>query len=279
MESIPLPNPKAMYSTALESEVPARNGALSNSMWVKRARHYIARMWRSLLMFYTCLYLTVPDDRLAALGGVARKFAEKRKSPYLSGLFKDSLLHDLLCIETHINYEDGLIYYDDEIYRDKPDERIQFASVEHCTCTPAGVDDFARVKSASLRITSQILPVALLLRPDLDRHQRPNYCVFFYDSDVTPRIWPDYDLSQDDPFQVLPGAAVYSLRILQHIKDKVDKSLISRALDTETGNLFERIGVLYLDPRTPQIDCLEPDARDAFGMVLENAVIRTVDLV
>lgn len=300
-DNIPLPNPKTMYSSALESYSLTSNGVRSNRAWVESARYYIARVWRSLIMFYTGLHLTVADDRLAALGGVARKFAEKRESPYLAGLFKDSLLDDLLwisfnckqprlpqwrapswswaSIETHINYEDGLVYYDDDTYTETRDERVEFASVEHCTCTPASVDDFGRVKSASLRITSQILPVILLLRPDLDRQQRPNYCVFINDSDVAPRIWPDYDLSQDGPYQVLPGATVYCLRMIRHVEDKVDKSLVLRALESETGKLFERIGVLHLDPRTTQIDGLEPDARDKFGMALDNAKVETVDMI
>lgn len=95
-------------------------------------------------MMYTELNLTIPSDRFPALRGVARAFAEKMSTPYLAGLFRDSLFDDLLwttfrsqkprlpkwrapswpwvSIETHIGYEDGLVYYDDEVYAEQPNK-------------------------------------------------------------------------------------------------------------------------------------------------------------
>ncbi|KAI1074736.1 HET-domain-containing protein [Whalleya microplaca] len=287
-DSIPLPNPRKMYSSALESVTLTRDGNWSNSAWVKRARYFIARMWRSLVMIYTGLRLTIASD-------------QKRKSSYLAGLFEDSLIDDLLwitfsckrprlpewrapswswaSIETHINYRDGLVYYDDEVFRETPDERIEFASIEHCGCTPAGLDNFGQVKSASLRVTSQILPVTLLHKPGLDNHQRPKYFVRIGDRHVTPRIWPDYDLSQAGPYQVLSGTEVYCLRMIRQVEDETDMSLILRLVPTESVRMFERIGILQLDPRTAQIDCLQSETRRLVISALDEADVGTVDIM
>ncbi|KAI0011591.1 HET-domain-containing protein [Xylariaceae sp. FL0662B] len=300
-DNIPLPNPRKMYSSALDSVTMTRNGNLSNSEWVKQASYFIARMWRSLVMIYTGLRLTIASDRLPALSGVAKSFGEKRKSLYLAGLFEDSLLDDLLwvnfsgkkprlsewrapswswaSIETHINYRDGLVYYDDEVFKEKPYERIEFASIEHCACTPAGLDDFGQVRSASLRVTSQVLPVVLLLEPGLDNHHRLKYVVCIGNRPVTPRIWPDYDLSQAGPYQVLSGTEVYCLRMIRQVEDKTDISLVLRAVPTKSGTTFERIGILQLDPHSAHIDGLEPETRDLVVAALDEADIRTVNIM
>lgn len=101
-DDVPLPNPRQIYSSALESIAKATTtkggggGEWSNEQWLERHHYYIGRIWRSMVMLYTGLHLTVPGDRLPATGGVARTFAEKRKSPYLAGLFEDATLEDLL---------------------------------------------------------------------------------------------------------------------------------------------------------------------------------------
>ncbi|KAI0880482.1 HET-domain-containing protein [Annulohypoxylon maeteangense] len=298
---IPIPNLKKMYSTALNSMVRTRSGKWTNKMWVKKAGYFIARTWRSLVMDYTSLHLTIPSDRLPALGGVAKTFAAKRGSPYLAGLFGDSLLDDLLwktynckkhrlpewrapswswaSIDTHVNYQDGIVYYDEEMFLDEPDERIEFASIDGFRCEPAGLDKFGRVKSASLRVTSQVLPVTLLLKPGLDHQGRQNYCVYAENKEVTPRIWPDYDLSQAGLYNVLPGTEVYCLRMIRLVEENIDMSLILRVVPTQVGRIFERIGFLQLEPRTPQIDCLEPEMRDIFAAALEKAEVKTVDII
>ncbi|OTA77138.1 hypothetical protein M434DRAFT_255034 [Hypoxylon sp. CO27-5] len=300
METIPLPNPRKMISSALGSLERTPSGEWSNKAWVQNMSYYIARVWRSLVMMYTGLSLTVASDYLPALGGVARTFGEKRKSPYLAGLFKDSLIDDLLwttfsskksrlsrwraptwswaSVGTHVNYEDGLVYYDDEVYAEEQVERIEFASIDHCECAPAGLDDFGQVKSGFLRVTSQLLPTTLLLETDLDDEQLPKYrlCI---DKAATPRMWLDYDLSQAGPYQVLPGTEVYCLRMIQQVKHKVDVSLILRACPTDGGKVFERIGMLQLDPRNPQLDAIEPEASDLAVAALDKAEVRTIDII
>ncbi|KAI1207837.1 HET-domain-containing protein [Annulohypoxylon truncatum] len=286
---IPMPNLKKMYSAALNSIAQTPSGKWSNKMWVKSAGYFIARMWRSLIMDYTALSLTIPSDSLPALSGVAKTFAKKRASPYLAGLFGDSLIDDLLwntfscrkhrlrewrapswswaSIETHANYQDGIVYYDNEMSLDKPDDRIEFVSIDDFSCESVGLDKFG-----------QLLPATLLLKADLDRNGRPNYCVCAENEAVTPRIWPDYDLSQSGPYNVLPGTEVYCLRMIQLVKDNVDMSLVLRVVQSQVSRSFERIGFLQLDPHT-QIDCLDPEMRDNFVAALNKAAVETVDII
>ncbi|KAI1417299.1 heterokaryon incompatibility protein-domain-containing protein [Hypoxylon sp. FL1857] len=108
MGTIPIPIPRKMMASALESLGRTLSGNWTNREWVESARYFIARMWRSMVTIYTALNLTIASDCLPALGGVARTFAEKRKSPYLAGLFEDSLLDDLLwitfsCMKTRLS--------------------------------------------------------------------------------------------------------------------------------------------------------------------------------
>ncbi|KAI0848409.1 hypothetical protein F5Y00DRAFT_270146 [Daldinia vernicosa] len=254
-----------------------------NKKRVKKATFFIARMWRSLVTGYSALHLAKPNDCFPALSGVARTFAEKRKSEYLADLFKDSLIDDLLwtavtwkkprlsewrapswswaSTKSSITYRDELI-----------------ASIEHCTCTLDGLDTFGKIKSAPLRITSQILPARLIREADPDTYQRPTYRVHIHDGAVGPRIWPDYDLSQAGPYQVLSGTEVHCLRMIRHIEDNLDVSLVIRAVRTGPGAVFERIGILELDSHTPQIDLLQSEIRDRFLTTLNQAQVRTVDI-
>lgn len=52
--------------------------------------------WRTNVVNYTCRDMTFDTDRLVALSGVAQVMAEKRKDQSLAGLWKSSLVRDLL---------------------------------------------------------------------------------------------------------------------------------------------------------------------------------------
>ncbi|KAI1115589.1 heterokaryon incompatibility protein-domain-containing protein [Nemania sp. NC0429] len=301
-DDIPLPNPKLMYSSALESTIKLRTGKLSNKLWVKKNSYYIGRVWRSLAMFYSGLALTIASDRLPAISGVARTFSEKTKSPYLAGLFKHMLLDDLLwatfdnrkprplewrapswswaSIDTHISYNDGLVIDHVDYELEKQAERIEFATVDHSECVPAGLDPFGRVKSASLRLTSQLLPGNLLLAADLGTFQRSVYSVEIGGRNVAPRIWPDYNLSCAGPYQVLAGTKVFCLRMIEEVDSKVAISLVLRRVPNETSRLFERIGFLEIDPiPTHEVDGLRPEDRDLVSEAFDNALIETVEVI
>ncbi|KAI3325777.1 HET-domain-containing protein [Xylariaceae sp. AK1471] len=300
-EEIPLPNLRKMYSSALESAAETRGGKWSNKKWVKRAKFYIARIWRSLVTFYTSLRLTFASDRLPALRGLASRFAEKRETRYLVGLFEESLLDDLMwntyarekprplvwrapswlwaSTDAYIYYRDGLCYYDDDLYLEKPDDRTEFTVIEECHCRSAGLDDYGQVKSGFLRLTGPLLSVILLPAQGFDDNHRRKYLIHLPNIDATPRIWPDYDLDQAGPYQILPKAEVYCLRLVRNAEDKVDISPLLRALPGQGEKVFERIGMLGIMPHLRQSDCLDPETRKLVIEALDKAEIQTVVIV
>ncbi|KAI1733598.1 heterokaryon incompatibility protein-domain-containing protein [Xylaria scruposa] len=297
-DDIPLPTLRDMYSFALESTLRLRSGEQSNKKWIRRMTYFIGPVWRSLVMLYSALDLTVVSDRLPAISGVAKTFAEKTESPYLAGLFKDTLIDDLLwmtsnyekprlvewrapswswaSIGTPVDYEDCLIYYHEDIHRDEPNTRIEFVTINDSEITPAGLDDFGRVKHGSLTLTSQLLPVTLVLSPNLDRLRRPIYSIRIGNGDLAPRIWPDYNLSHDGPYQVLPGTKVFCLRMIEETESKVAISLVLRAAPDDTGNQFERIGCLRIDP-LGRVEHLKN--RDLIIEALNEAEVKTIKVI
>jgi hypothetical protein len=52
--------------------------------------------WRSIITAYSRTNLTVPDDRLIALSGVAKKFASLKGDKYVAGLWRRNLERELL---------------------------------------------------------------------------------------------------------------------------------------------------------------------------------------
>jgi len=62
-------------------------------------RELLSHKWRKIVEFYSSLSLTVPQDKLPALSGLAKQMTERRPgATYLAGLWDDSLDLDLLWI-------------------------------------------------------------------------------------------------------------------------------------------------------------------------------------
>ncbi|KAK7973222.1 hypothetical protein PG988_007356 [Apiospora saccharicola] len=306
-DDVPLPNPRHMYSSALESiaKTPAKGGQWSNEQWLEQSRYYIARIWRSMVMFYTGLRLTVPGDRLPAVGGVARTFAGKRKSSYLAGLFRDAILDDLLwavragkrgrpnkpgeyiapswswaSVAEPVTYRDGLVYWVEDIYQEAQEERVEFAKVESCEAERAGIDEFGQVKAGRLRITGPLLWATISATPGMDAGGRHRYHLQLRcggdDDDwvVAPRVWPDYDWAQGGQHCVSPGDSVCCLRMVHNLEDGVDMLLVLRRVQekkVKAGKcLYERIGSLRLHSDSSNIE-LVPS--------LDQALVQTLDII
>ncbi|RYC58410.1 hypothetical protein CHU98_g7800 [Xylaria longipes] len=72
--------PKTRYSVALENS-SSRN---------------LIQFWKGMVSDYTKLSLSVPADRLPAMAGMAKFLERSIGSPYLVGLWQDSLVEDML---------------------------------------------------------------------------------------------------------------------------------------------------------------------------------------
>ncbi|KAH9889052.1 heterokaryon incompatibility protein-domain-containing protein [Cubamyces lactineus] len=71
--------------------LPDRQVARGSDEW-----NHIRSRWRSIVEDYTNRLLSNPSDRLVAISGLAEMFAQALGSEYVAGLWRDTLLHDLL---------------------------------------------------------------------------------------------------------------------------------------------------------------------------------------
>ncbi|KAH7040130.1 heterokaryon incompatibility protein-domain-containing protein [Microdochium trichocladiopsis] len=150
--------------------------------------------WRRLVAEYTALSLTLVDDRLPALGGLAdemiRSYSLQGLSrTYVAGLWVECLLGDLCwkreagqrcnprdpaspdplpyrapswswaSIDGHVDYSDKLSYGG---YRNEPGYRnIEYATVLGAHCTPAGASKTGRVTDGHIDLECFLVPAVL----------------------------------------------------------------------------------------------------------------------
>ncbi|ORY62100.1 HET domain-containing protein [Pseudomassariella vexata] len=281
-DEVPLTSPKVMYASALDSELVG-----ADERWADYAEYYLARIWRSMVVHYTSLNLTKTSDRLPALSGIARDTARERKSRYLAGLWEDSLMDDLLwvtyscakprpaawlapswswvSIDHGVQYTDSVVYWDIDLWREEKEQCATFASIEHCECTSAGLDEFGQVESGSLSISG---PVVLgVVERTSDDHGKFKYQVRF-SKDVALPFWPDYALETSGSSQVLAGAGVVCLRMIRELDRKRDISLILQA-SPNTPDAFERIGILHIYAERHEVD----PAPEIFSMAITQTLM------
>ncbi|KAI1262721.1 HET-domain-containing protein [Xylariaceae sp. FL1019] len=253
------------------------------------------KFWRLLVANYTSLNLTFTNDRLPALGGLARRFAAIRGTRYLAGILEDTLIDDLLwyahgrlkprlagcgapswswaSVDAKVSYSRSVLTM--ALPVEYAANRTAYSCVNKCVCLPAGLDEYGRIESGHLELTGPLLPVDFLL-------EKNHYVLRFSDIELpTPRFLPDYYLEQEGPQQVLPGSKVHCLRILREASTTADMSLVLRAVTNTDNRLFERIGLLQLMPRPNGLpeDRLTADARLLVLKGLDKAVIETITIV
>ncbi|KAJ2980763.1 hypothetical protein NUW58_g6864 [Xylaria curta] len=141
----------------------------------------ISHKWRKIVEFYCSLSLTVPEDKLPALSGLARQVQElKPDVPYLAGLWGDSLDLDLLWIpygpENQITNKyiapswswasvgRKIIY--PNVWRwneEQPSIKTldtYFESIE-ATCTPSAYDPTGKVRGGRLVLKSVLSTISV----------------------------------------------------------------------------------------------------------------------
>jgi len=65
--------------------------------WTGRLKTQVSHeQWKQLVVKYSDCLLSMPSDKLVAIGGLARLFAGVMKSDYLAGLWREHLVQDLL---------------------------------------------------------------------------------------------------------------------------------------------------------------------------------------
>ncbi|OCK85602.1 HET-domain-containing protein [Lepidopterella palustris CBS 459.81] len=127
-------------------------------------------LWRKIVIQYSELALTKPSDKLPAISGIANAMQKSRKSVYLAGLWRDSLVLDMLWkIETpsHDSQElsgrapswswasvDGKIDYRQPLYLEQDYDPTIYCKVLGAAVTDRGETKtgFVKLKCSKIRV-------------------------------------------------------------------------------------------------------------------------------
>ena len=275
-------------------------------------RYFGARLWRTMVTAYTALSLTQPTDRLPALGGLARQMAVARRSDYLAGLWKDSLIDDLLWMiypvpqlgterprpspyvaptwswasaPSTADYLDIIIFSSFEEGSEHPREPYEhLAMIESCVVVPSATDDFGSIRDSQLTVTGLCVngwleygTVQHLFRrviADTPETETPTTYKAYYFCSSNGRwpIRPDYLFDCDGPDRLAPMDELQCVR-MSHIHQGPWQYLMSLVLRRSP----EKAGVFE------RIGILEIKSRtediDPVGELYRDVDLRTVTII
>ncbi|KAI1200918.1 hypothetical protein F5X97DRAFT_291646, partial [Nemania serpens] len=143
-----------------------------------RSEQVLKDRWHEIVEEYTHLALTFEKDKFPALSGVAKQMQRVRDVKYIAGLWKDSLIDDLLWRTFSLSAEraskwraptwswasiNGRIQYGST---NSNDVSRAFAKILKIECTPLTSDSTLELSSATLVISSYIVPAVLSRNPN-----------------------------------------------------------------------------------------------------------------
>ncbi|KAK8848965.1 HET-domain-containing protein [Apiospora arundinis] len=132
--------------------------------------------WQQIVEFYSTCKLTVPTDKLVAIGGIARAFHERTGSKYVAGLWTDSLLQGLawqrfwpgLRRSPRVKYSEYIapswswMSHNGPVAHAPVYERHAYAECDEVSTVPYGTDSFGRIRSGTLRLRCYAVPLVLV---------------------------------------------------------------------------------------------------------------------
>lgn len=142
----------------------------------------IQKRWRKMVEEYSYLSISYKSDKLPAISGLAKQIWHHRPmDKYLAGLWRDSLVLDMLWYPTTVSYRsvqeppiystgwnaptwswatlDGGVKYDYSL-DENPSYEVLIKILE-ATCVPAGADFTGKLQSASMTLIGQLIPATL----------------------------------------------------------------------------------------------------------------------
>jgi hypothetical protein len=134
----------------------------------KREPSTTDQLWRNLVGKYSSRALTIEDDRLPAISGIATAMQSARSGTYLAGLWSDSLVLDMLWISDNYkplrspswSWGSGI---GGVTYREyAPQKVIIEAKVKGFHCQPEGVSQTGKISSGWIQLKSAIIECSLL---------------------------------------------------------------------------------------------------------------------
>jgi len=145
--------------------------------------------WRRIVEEYSKRSLSRAEDKLIALSGLAKAFADCQaidpRSSYLAGLWKNSIVQDMLwcTLDPVVRREDqkyvvpswswasatGQVAYFFAEYQFRFEE---LAEIQQASCVHSSFDPTGAVVGGSITITGQILPVDLTVKSPLSKKSK-----------------------------------------------------------------------------------------------------------
>ncbi|CAN8105075.1 unnamed protein product [Discula destructiva] len=260
----------------------------------EEAKYRCAQLWRTMVATYTSLRLTKSEDRLPAIGGLARDMAVSRKSRYLAGLWSDTLNDDLLWIVTAVStkkprvsppiapswswagagslvqYWDDIVFTPIEDYDMRPERPPfeHFVKVDHCQVTSSTVDEFGSVGHGELRLTGLVASGAL--EHEIEVHGGVKVtATYFVGEHVRLPVAMDNAVGCVIPGHEVVLTNAYCLRMSRVVDGLTDRLISLILVDSPAvSGTFERVGALVIKASSPPVESVPSLFRGAKEMTV-----------
>jgi hypothetical protein len=152
------------------------------------------KRWRHIVFYYTQLSLTYPSDIFPALSGIAKAFALKTQDEYVAGLWKRTLVKDLLwyCNTSVLNlniqpwrapsWSWAAVSTSDtiaHIHFRQDMEVVKLAEVKDVVCQPSGADPTGELEYAYITLSTKAIPARLMRMDNSSELTAPRYALYF----------------------------------------------------------------------------------------------------
>jgi hypothetical protein len=251
------------------SELQAESRSKFHRTKLELAANSPSIQWHRIVEEYTTKDLTFEKDIFPALQGLAKQKGSERDTPYYAGLWKNTLLRDLLwysgspskrpaawraptwswaSVATQVRWKDSK----DEYYRYLKSSAI----VEKVRTQPVGEDAFGELQSAELTLRGLCVAASLAK----NKHKNKNtatYSLSILGQDWhTGRSWfsihlfPDYEYGTKGQYFIEDDTLVRIMRIASVSKGNSTATslacLVFRCID-ERRQIYERIGLTRIN--------------------------------
>jgi Heterokaryon incompatibility protein (HET) len=226
--------------------------------------------WHELVRAYSVLLLSFAKDKLPAISGIALQMQELRRTTYLAGLWKDTLLHDLLwtsyrrgpwarvnpwrapswswaSVSDEVRYDFSTWSYFQECeFFEKTWKRSKHAlkfiiQLHESTCALASQNPTGEVTSGFLRLSGLLCKVILQVEITKNKFEREKLRIF-HNKHPLGMFYPDYHMDNN------PYSSLFCLQLawIPEVETKAIRiCMILNAIDVDKLT-YERVGLLVI---------------------------------
>lgn len=242
--------------------------------WPFSTERKLACTWRKLVEHYTTLNLTRREDIFPAFAGISSRFQSASKSASLAGLWRKTLLPDLLWnvhIESiavtidfanlskrcawrapswswaSVNRPVNFFYTHDAFIQE------ECCSVEEAVCDPAGADRAGQSQGGHIILKGNLIPTVLQYYPALASTPSLRHYMLDILEGTGHQIYADCDSSIPGEDHVPNGSQVYCFPLVREsqIQPQSIGALLLKRVGFDDGaccGLYKRIGCLLATP-------------------------------